>query len=125
MDFDQQKAALAAILLPFCPFMAVDATRADVEVPESLRSTQLVLRIGRDKQVLGMPDLVLDERGWSATISIRGALFKVKVPWVAVQAMFVGEPFSGPSIAWPEFADVEEVNAAPARPKLSVVKGGG
>jgi hypothetical protein len=96
------KRRFAEWLLPSCPYVLVDGRRPDVEVPEFLRVETLGLRIGRDPNELGMPDLELDDEGWSATISVRGALYRVRVSWAAVSRMWVGPPFTGPSIAWPE-----------------------
>ena len=117
----EQKRQLAEWLLPSCPYVLVDATRPDVEVPAFLQVKELGLRIGRDPNVLGMPDLEMDEHGWSGTISIRGALYRVRVAWAAVSRMWVGPPFVGPSMAWPE----EEVeDAGPAPVGLRVLQGG-
>ena len=99
--YNVQKQTLIEALLPLCPFLLIDALRADVNVPESLKQQELVLRIGRDPRVMGMPDLVLDEAGWRATISLRGIRHYVTVPWEACSRCWVGEPFAGPVVVWP------------------------
>jgi stringent starvation protein B len=119
--YNGQKQTLVEALLPLCPFLLVDATRTDVEVPESLRQAELVLRIGRDARVMGMPDLVLDEAGWRATISLRGVRHFVIVPWEACSRCWVGEPFAGPMIVWPEQKVVPEPEK-PKAPGLRLIK---
>lgn len=122
MNFNQQKCALAETLLPLCPFVAVDATQPGVIVPNGLNRNDLVLRVGRDPRVMGMPDLVLDEQGFSATIVTQGARHHVTVPWEAVSRMWVGEPYTGPVVIWPEAAQAPK-SAPPSRPPtLRVVR---
>lgn len=101
-ELNEQKRILAEALLPLCPFVLIDATKAEVTVPESLKRNDLVLRLGRDPKVMGMPDLALDERGFSATISIQGSRYFVTVPWQACSRLWVGEPYVGPMVVWPE-----------------------
>jgi stringent starvation protein B len=124
MDFNEQKRLLMDTLLPLCPFVAIDATRAQVAVPEGLRRTDLVLRVGRDSRVMGMPDLVLDDQGFSATISIQGVRHFVVVPWDACSRLWIGEPFAGPMVVWPSAAEKPKPTP-PSGPTLRVVKGGG
>jgi stringent starvation protein B len=119
--YNVQKQTLIEALLPLCPFLLIDATRADVNVPESLKQAELVLRIGRDARVMGMPDLVLDESGWQATISLRGVRHQVSVPWEACSRCWVGEPFSGPVVVWPQPKPGEEPEK-PKGPGLRLVK---
>lgn len=120
-ELNEQKRMLAEALLPLCPFVLIDAGRPDVDVPESLKRTDLVLRIGRDAKVMGMPDLTLDAKGFGATISIRGLRHYVTVPWSRVSRLWVGEPFVGPMIVWPELA---EKAPEPEKPVgLRLVKG--
>lgn len=108
---------LARVLLPSCPFMCIDATRPDVEVPDFLRANDLVLRVGEDPRVLGMPDLVLDARGWSGTISMRGTLYFVRVAWAAVYGMWLAGDEHGPELT--VGLRVGPVEAAPVTPWLS------
>jgi len=116
--YNVQKQTLVEALLPLCPFLLLDATRPDVVVPESLRQPELVLRIGRDARVMGMPDLVLDQAGWRATISLRGVRHYVTVPWEACSRCWVGEAFAGPMIVWPQLK-------AESEPPVEKPKGGG
>ena len=112
--YNVQKRVLVEALLPLCPFLLIDASRADVEVPESLKVPELVLRIGRDPNVMGMPDLVLDDDGWRATISLRGVRYHVMVPWEACSRCWVGRPFAGPVVEWPPMKQPE---VQPEKPK--------
>jgi stringent starvation protein B len=120
--YNVQKQTLIEALLPLCPFLLIDATRADVAVPETLKQPELVLRIGRDPRVMGMPDLVLDEAGWQATISLRGVRHHVSVPWEACSRCWVGEPFVGPVVVWPTPKPGEEPPEKPKAPGLRLVK---
>lgn len=114
MNFNQQKLALVDALLPLCPFLAIDATQPGVEVPSGLNRNDLVLRIGRDPRVMGMPDLVLDEKGFRATISTQGVRHYVVIPWEACSRCWVGEPFQGPLVIWPD--DAKKSAPAPTPP---------
>jgi stringent starvation protein B len=119
MHPSEQKLSIARLLLPMCPFIQLDATLPDVQVPEFLHKADLILRIGEDPKVLGMPDLVLDEAGFRATISVQGMRRPVDVPWAAVYRMWVGEPFLGPFVMWgPHVLEVERTlpPTKPSRP---------
>lgn len=118
----EQKRALAEALLPLCPFVLLDGARSDVALPEALRRKDLVLRLGRDPKVMGMPDLTLDDKGFSATISIQGSRHFVSVAWRAVSRLWVGEPFVGPMVVWPE-APPEEQAPRDKPAGLRLVKG--
>jgi stringent starvation protein B len=120
--YNVQKQTLIEALLPLCPFLLIDATRPDVTVPESLKQAELVLRIGRDPRVMGMPDLALDEAGWTATISLRGVRYHVTVPWEACSRCWVGEPFAGPVVVWPQQKHTDEQPEKPKAPGLRLVK---
>lgn len=129
MNFNDQKLAIAQTLLPWCPFIAVQGDHDDVDLPPHLRQADLVLRIGRDPEVMGMPDLELDEKGWRASLSLQGALHYVVVPWEACTRLWVGPPFAGPMVAWPEAQPAEESRPAikqvpkpSGRPSLRVVR---
>lgn len=120
-ELNEQKRVLVEALLPLCPFLLIDASKPEVSVPESLRRNDLVLRVGRDPAVMGMPDLSIDAKGFSATISIQGTRHHVSVPWQACSRFWIGEPFVGPMVVWPEL-----VQKAPEPPKpagLRLVKG--
>lgn len=126
-QLNQQKLALVELLLPLCPFLAVDGTHPGVVVPAGCTRTDLVLRIGRDPRVLGMPDLELTKRGFSGTMSFnRGQLFVVFVPWEAVSRGWIGDPFEGPIFVWPPVAQASGGCVAQApqkeRPRLQVVR---
>lgn len=121
---DSQKLAFIRALVPSCPYVVIDARPPEVKVPDFLRKDGLVLRIGQDPNVLGMPDLVFTENGWQGTLSIKGARHFVEVPWEHCHAAWVGEPFIGPQIRWPVLVKNQEETPAPEekRPKLQLVK---
>ncbi len=123
MDFNEQKRALMEALMPLCPFVSVDATMQDVKVPEGLKRADLVLRVGRDPRVMGMPDLTLDEKGFSATISLQGVRHFIVVPWEACARLWVGEPYAGPLVVWPTAVEKPKP-PTPTGPTLRIVKGG-
>ena len=119
-EFNEQKRLLVEALLPLCPFLLIDASKPEVSVPESLRRADLVLRVGRDAAVMGMPDLSIDAKGFSATISIQGTRHYVTVPWQACSRFWIGEPFVGPMVVWPELV---QKTPEPAKPTgLRLVK---
>lgn len=120
--YNVQKQTLVEALLPLCPFLLIDATKPDVVVPDSLKQPELVLRIGRDPRVMGMPDLVVDEVGWRATISMRGVRHYVSVPWEACSRCWVGEPFAGPVVVWPHQQRTDEQPEKSRAPGLRLVK---
>ena len=120
-NLNEQKRSLVDTLLPLCPFVLIDATSPKVSVPEGLKQKDLVLRLGRDKAVMGMPDLVIDQQGFRVTISIRGTLHFVNVPWEVVSRCWVGEPFLGPVVIWPD-APPQPENEAPKPKGLRLVK---
>jgi stringent starvation protein B len=99
--YPEQKRTILKALLPLCPFVLVDGTHVGCELPEVLHKKGLVLRLGEDPQVLGIPDLRIDERGFRATLSFAGHRVQVFVPWLAVHRYWIGDPFDGPVIAWP------------------------
>lgn len=121
-ELNEQKRVLVEALLPLCPFLLIDASKPEVSVPESLRRPDLVLRVGRDPAVMGMPDLVLDAKGFSATISIQGVRHYVTVPWQACSRFWVGEPFVGPMVVWPELVQKTPEPVKPQGPGLRLVK---
>jgi hypothetical protein len=120
---NEQKRVLVEALLPLCPFLLIDAGKADVAVPETLKRSDLVLRLGRDPRVMGMPDLTLDANGFSATISIQGARHFVSVPWHACSRFWISDPFVGPMVVWPEAAQDAPEPAKPPGGGLRLVKG--
>ena len=120
-ELNEQKRVLAEALLSLCPFVLIDAMRAEVSVPEHLKRSDLVLRLGRDPKIMGMPDLTLDAKGFSATISIQGTRHFVSVSWPAVSRLWVGEPFVGPMVVWPELSQKAPQPEKPAG--LRLVKG--
>jgi stringent starvation protein B len=121
--FNAQKRAIVEVLLPLCPFIGVDAKQPGVEVPDGLSQSDLVLRLGRDPRVMGMPDLEIDDDGFRATISVRGSRHFVIVPWEAVSRCWIAAPYVGPLVAWPEVAQTPKpANKPSSGPALRLVK---
>jgi len=116
--FNAQKRQMAELLLPLCPYINIDALYDGVRVPDFLRNKQLTLRIGRDPRVMGMPDLEFSEFGW---IVVQRQRHHVFVPWEACQNFWVGAPFHGPAVVWPELSAQPPANEQPksssAKPK--------
>jgi hypothetical protein len=121
-ELNEQKRVLVEALLPLCPFLLIDASKPEVAVPESLKRADLVLRLGRDPRVMGMPDLTIDTQGFSATISIQGTRHFVSVPWPCCSRFWIGEPFVGPMVVWPEIAEKAPEPAKPPGGGLRLVK---
>lgn len=125
MTLDEQKRQIVELLIPLCPFVVIGTRTPGVVLPQYLYEGNvpdapqplLVLRIGRDPNVMGMPDLVLDAFGWRATISASGWHSLVTVPWAAVYTVWVDSPFEGPHIAWtvPELAEAAEAKVRSLR----------
>jgi stringent starvation protein B len=82
----------------------VDARRAEVAVPPRFRTdASLVLRFGYSLTP-GIPDLAVDERAISGTLTFGGQPFHCVLPWTAVYAAMVEGEQRG--TVWPE--DVPE-----------------
>ncbi len=92
-SFDTVKRSLVEALLPACPYVEFFVQHPDVVVPESHRGLErLILQVGTDPNIMGMPDLDINERGWSATIIIRGVRSWCFVPWEAVLSIRAAGP---------------------------------
>lgn len=112
MNINQQKRAVIEALLPLCPFIEVKAQHALAALPVQLTTLpRLVLRIGRDPNVLGMPDLVIDDNGFTATISIQGQRHLISIGWPTVCKTWIAQEYEGPLVVWPQDQreDVPEV----------------
>jgi len=105
-----QKQRMAEYLLPECPYLLIDGTLPGVELPPMLKRDALIIRIGRDPSFMGMPDLVIDAKGWRATLIVQGFRCWADVPWAAVHRMW---PDEGPLVVWPSPSE-EQQQAAPA-----------
>lgn len=105
MNFlNQQKYEFVQFMLPYCPFLEVNTRASGVVLPDALKQDGLVLRIGRDKHVMAMPDLELTPTGFSVTIISlsHGINSYITIPWEAVNRVWVGAPFTGPMLLWPD-----------------------
>lgn len=92
-------------------FIHLDPRSEDVIVPAGFkREPRLVLQIGHNMAV-PIPDLAIEEDGWSGTLSFRRVPFRCVVPWTSVFAM-VGQ--DGQGMVWPD--DVPPELAQPQRP---------
>ena len=90
----------------------LDARRPDVVVPASLRRAQLSLVLGLNLPV-PLRDLLIDDKGFSVTLSFNRTPSAVFVPWAAV-FLLVGD--SGIGSQWPKDmppeAKVQQVQVA-------------
>ncbi len=78
----------------------LDARRSDVAVPERLRGeSKLVLRLGHGLSP-PIPDLLVDDRGISATLTFGGAPFRCVMPWAAIYAAVADGEQRG--MVWPD-----------------------
>lgn len=131
-DENQQKRALIEALLPSCPFVELMAHDADVLLPDVLKThPKVVLRLGRTPGIMNMPDLVFTEQDFSATVSVRGALYAVRIPWTAVLRIWTTAGDMQDSVVtlsgWQRWftgkSDQPEAPAPePKRPQLRIVK---
>ena len=86
------------LLLRGSVFVHLDPRADGVLVPQWLREqAQLVLQIGLDMPV-PIPDLRVDDRGVSGTLSFQRSPFTCSVPWSSVFAI-VGD--DGRGMVWP------------------------
>lgn len=92
-------------------FVHLDPRDSDVIVPASFkREPRLVLQIGHNMQV-PIPDLAIEDDGWSGTLSFRKVPFRCVVPWTSVFAI-VGQ--DGRGFVWKD--DVPAELSQPERP---------
>ncbi|MBK6693512.1 MAG: hypothetical protein IPG50_15085 [Myxococcales bacterium] len=109
-----KKDVLTVLLDRSTVFIHLDPRSETVIVPPGFKKEpRLVLQIGHTMAV-PIPDLTVNEEGWSGTLSFRKVPFRCVVPWSAVFAM-VGE--DGRWLVWPE--DVPPELEKP-KPTLSV-----
>lgn len=118
MNYNQQKRAVVEALLPLCPFLAVDGTHPGMLLPPDLHVADLVLRIGSTPTVIDVPQLIFTDEAWTGVISQHGRLSTIIVPWTAVSRLWIGPPFEGPVVLWP---DAAQVPLPPKPPKLGLV----
>jgi|WetSurMetagenome_2_1015567.scaffolds.fasta_scaffold474964_2 hypothetical protein len=127
MNINQQKLKIAELLLPLCPYVVVQKHPTVEGIPAEWfhESNHVTIRIGQDQQVMGIPDLSLDETGWRGTLTRLGRRHNVFVPWETVQQIFVGTAtevglyISGTAAVWPTSPDDPK---PPKRPGLKVVR---
>lgn len=77
-------------------YVHLDSRKDRVLVPKNLRQPQLALHLGLNLPV-PIKDLMIDDKGWHATLSFDRSPFTVFVPWDAVFAI-VGD--SGIGVQW-------------------------
>ena len=91
----------------------LDPRAPGVLVPLAFKTQpQLVLQVGLNMPV-PIPDLRLDEEGFSCTLSFNRSPFHCVVPWSSVYAM-VGE--DGRGMVWPDDVPAEVARQAQTRP---------
>jgi hypothetical protein len=92
------------LLLRGSLFVHLDPREDGVELPEVLRNEpHLMLQLGLDLPV-PIPDLRVDARGISGTLSFARAPFRCVIPWHAVYAI-CGE--DGRGMVWPDSMPLE------------------
>ena len=97
-------------------FVHLDPRHKDVKVPPWLRhQAQLVLQFGYDMSI-PIPDLRVDEKGISGTLSFSRSPFTCFVPWDAV---FTAADDNGRGMMWP--ASMPDEVAAKKREQDSAV----
>jgi len=83
----KEGALLELLATHFSVLVYLDSRRIGVVVPRRLRQPVLALQLG-----LNLPnpirDLLIDDDGWSATLSFGGEPHRVCVPWRAVFGIF-------------------------------------
>jgi hypothetical protein len=65
-------------------YVHLDSRRPGVIVPTGLKQAQLVLQLGLNLKPFPIRELIIDDKGFSATLSFGRAPFPVFVPWAAV-----------------------------------------
>jgi hypothetical protein len=113
------KRAMTEAYLARCPFLAVAAHMEGVDLGIFSPGNDLYqwLRIGRDPNVIGIPDLVFTDAGWSGTLCKKGQLYMVSVPWDAVMQISSepGKPQPEFVFSWPTDAMIYEDNVRKLR----------
>lgn len=94
MTENEMKRVIFEALLPQCPYLIVSQFDKTAVFPEELKGhgPNLVLRFGRTKDVMEMPDLVIDEKGISVTISLQGRRRQVHADWESVLQLYTVDP---------------------------------
>ena len=101
---------LASLLRHSSVFVTLDGRAPGVELPDWLRAdAAVVLQLGY-ALAIPIPDLTIDERGFSATLSFRRTPFTVRVPWAAVFAFSDDE---GHQAVFPEDVPADLAAAPP------------
>jgi hypothetical protein len=94
-----KKEVALALLEESSMFIHLDPRRPEVTVPKWFNGQpQLVLQVGLN-MAIPIPDLKLDEKGITCTLSFNRAPFWCKIPWTAIYAL-VGE--DGRGGVWPD-----------------------
>lgn len=90
MTENEIKRKTLELLLPRCPYLVISQFDTTSVFPESIMEseTYVVIRFGRTKGVMDMPDLVLDEWGFRVTISIGGRHHQIRAAWESVLQLY-------------------------------------
>lgn len=115
-----KKELLEFLLQRTYPWVGVVPDHPGVDVPSHLRGNPRVDFQLRFKEGAQIPDLIIDDAGWSGTLSFNGSLHRVVVPWEACLAFSEG-PATGFLVVFPG-PPIDEQKPDPERPKLRVVK---
>jgi len=142
MNNRMKKELLQTLLKHSFPWVSVDLTYPGVEVPPHLQGQEAVAFKLAFESGPQIPDLKLTDEGWSGTLSFKGNLYFVKIPWGAcaqftnqenyVVAFHREEPVATSSSTATTVKDLPPVDAQvpattsePPKRKFGVIRGGG
>lgn len=90
MTENEMKRQMLELLLPQCPYLIIAQFDRNSVFPEEMKSLgpNVVIRFGRTKGVMEMPDLMLTAQGLSTTISIQGRRYVIRADWESVLQLY-------------------------------------
>lgn len=122
LKVDEQKQLVFAMLLPLCPYLRVNGVHPDVVMPADMRTHDLTFRVGEDPRGAYTEGLETTSQGLSAMLWVKGAQHNIFVPWEALDALFVREPFDGPIISWKERLEAPPTGTMRKPPHLRLLR---
>jgi hypothetical protein len=90
MTENEMKRRTLELLLPQCPYVIIAQFDKNSVFPEEMKSLgpNVVIRFGRTKGVMEMPDLVFDDKGFTTLISIQGRKYTIRADWESVLQLY-------------------------------------
>jgi hypothetical protein len=130
MTENEMKRAVFDMLLPQCPYLIISQFDKTAEFPEELKhlGPNVVIRFGRTKGIMEMPDLVITDKGLSVTISIQGFRRVIRADWESVMQLYTLGPQGEPEcvVGWSRWIQGKGGTAKPEtpapEPRLRLVK---